>query len=560
MASYRPTIQGHHHMVSAGHYLAAQAGYQILEAGGNAVDAGVASALCLGVVQSDVVNVGGVAPTMIRPAGAPDITVISGVGPWPKATSLEHLAKTYGCVPPGVLRSVIPAGIDVHLTALKRFGTMSFAEVAAPAAAIARDGFVMYPLMANSIANTAADYGSFPSSAAIYLPNGRPPLPGEVFLQSDLARTLQYLADEDRAGSNNGRDAGLAAARAAFYEGDIAGAIADFHAKEGGWITRDDMAGFSVDIESPRSARIGDTMVNVCDGWCQGPVLLQMVNILAKDDLAALGHNSPEYAHLLIEAVRLAFVDRERHYGDPAVTDVPFDRLLSSEHAHDLRARIQADRALSSDEMWAGGVYQPTPKVSADQDTSYTCVVDKDGMVFSCTPSDGSATSPVIPGTGLCASPRGSQSWAIDGHPSSVAPGKRPRLTPNPAIAVRDDGTAIPFGTPGADVQCQAMLQVLLNFTTFGMTAQEAVEAPRFSSYDHPMSFEPHTMQPGVVKAEARLGPDVINSLSAKGHKMEIWEDLDWKGGAVCMIAADPNTGVLSGGADPRRECYALGR
>ena len=187
-------------------------------------------------------------------------------------------------------------------------------------------------------------------------------------------------------------------------------------------------------------------------------------------------------------------------------------------------------------------------------------MIDSGGLVASITPSDGSATSPVTPGWGITPSSRGSQSWAVPGHPSSVAPWKRPRLTPNPAIAETEDGRLIPFGTPGADVQCQAMLQVLLNITAFKMAPQEAVEAPRFATYSYPESFEPHEALPDVLRIESRIDASTKRGLQDKGHDVQDWPNLTWKAGAVCTIVADPQSGLLSGGADPRRPCIAIGR
>ena len=199
------------------------------------------------------------------------------------------------------------------------------------------------------------------------------------------------------------------------------------------------------------------------------------------------------------------------------------------------------------------------PAVEAHLDTSYVCAVDRHGNVFSATPSDVSSSTPVIPGTGLCPSSRGSQSWADPSIAASVAPGKRPRLTPSPALAVGRDGRAIPFGTPGGDVQAQAMLQTLMNRIVFGMDPQAAVEAPRFATYSFPDSFEPHSMQPGRLMLEARLPQALGDQLASVGHDVQWWPDWTWKAGAICMIDSDPNTGLHHAGADPRRSTYALG-
>ena len=243
--SMRPALAGTNHVISAGHYLATQVGMDILQAGGNAVDAGVAAGIALAVVQSDIVNFGGVAPILVYQAGTGKVWSISGLGHWPKAARLEtFLEKHGGTIPSGVLRTVIPAAPDAWITALERFGSMRFGDVAAGAIRLARQGFVMYPLMASVVAEHEKDYAQWASNAAIYLPGGKPPVAGSIFRQTDLADTLQYLADEEREHSGGGRASGLAAARRAFYEGDIAAAIVRYHRQEGGLITRDDLRDF----------------------------------------------------------------------------------------------------------------------------------------------------------------------------------------------------------------------------------------------------------------------------------------------------------------------------
>ncbi len=569
-SAHRPTIAVTRHAISAGHYLAAAAGFAILEAGGNAIDAGCAAGIALGVLQSDLVDVAGVAPIMIYHAESREIVTIEGLGTWPKSLDPELFMREHGGkIPKGVIRTVVPAAPDAWITALRAYGTMSFGEVAAAATRLARDGFPMYPLMAESLNRHEADHRAWPSSAAIFLPNGRVPEAGEVFRQTDLAGSLQYMADEERAASGRGREAGLEAARDAFYRGDIAKKIVAFMKQEGGLLSAEDLAEYRSPITRPQRRRFGDLEVFTCGAWCQGPVLLQTLAILEGTDLKGLGHNSADYIHHLAEALKLAFADREAYYGDPAMIEVPLATLISEEYAAERRKEIRPDRACP--EMPPPGVLgsqaprgfgdfpRPSGDPNPEPDTSYVCVADRHGNLFSATPSDGSYGSPVVPGTGLIPSNRGSQSRPDPRHPAGVAPGKRPRLTPNPALAIRGGEHFMPFGTPGGDVQTQAMLQVLLNRFLFGQDMQSAIESPRFASYSYPSSFAPYDYYPGRLAIEARIPEPVIAELARRGHQIQRWPDWIWTAGAVCAIDVDRKRGVMEAGADPRRAAYAMG-
>ncbi len=571
MPTYRPAITGTRHMISAGHHAATHAGFTILEAGGNAVDAGVAAGIALGILQTDRVNFAGVAPIMIFLAERQEVINIDGLGCWPRAADLSLFQREYGGkMPPGVLRTVIPAAPDAWITALQHYGTMSFGEVAAAAIRFARDGFPMHWFMADYIRDHEADYRRFPTSVPVFLPNNRPPEVNEIFVQPALGRTLQYMADEERAHAAKGRKAGLAAARDAFYKGDIAQAIARFYREQGGWMTAEDLAEFRVRFESPVRTRFRDLDVYGCGPWCQGPVLIQTLNILDGIDLKAMGHNSADYIHTVTEALKLAFADRHRYYGDPRFVDVPIDELASAAYAAERRKAISPQRAApgmpeAGDVRGRSGA-KATPLPSADRgepaplaDTSYVCVIDRHGNAFSATPSDGSSAMPVEPLTGLVPSSRGSQSSTDPNHPACLAPGKRPRLTPNPAMILKDGKVHMPFGSPGNDIQPQAMVQTLLNVALFGMDPQTAVEAPRFATYSYPSSSAPHTYHPGRLNLENRIEPSTGDALAARGHDVKWWPEIEWRAGAVCAIVKDQKTGVMSAGADPRRLAYALG-
>ncbi len=573
MQAHRPTIMGTRHMVSACQYLAAEAGFKVLEAGGNAIDAGVATGIALGVVQPEYVNFAGVAPIIIYSAKDNRVFTIPGLGPWPKATPRDFFKKNHGGkIPQGVLRTVVPAAPDAWITALERFGTMSFGEVAQSAIQYARDGFPVYPLMSEIITEHEDEYRAFPSNVALYLPKGRPPRAGEVFVQKALAATIQHMVDQETAARSRGREAGLAAARDAFYRGDIARAIVKHQKENGGFLSAEDLASYRSGFDEPVSTSFGDIKLYACGPWCQGPSLLEAINLLDAAELHRLGHNSPGYLHRVTEAVKLAFADREAYFGDPRMVDVPIEALLSRDYAKTRREMIRPDRAwpemppagdprkLAADRGAHGARLVPERAFSAPEiDTSHVSCIDRHGNVFAATPSDGSYNAPVIPELGIIPSPRGSQNWGDPDHPSGVAPGKRPRLTPSPAIAMQPGKMKMPFGTPGGDVQTQAMLQVFLNVHLFGMEVQEAVEAPRGASYSYPSSFEPHAYHPGLLNLESRIDKSTGEALAKLGHRVEWWPDWTWLAGAVCTVVADLETGVLKGGADPRRPSYALG-
>ncbi len=575
MLPTRPTIRGRRHVAASCHYLATQAAFAILEAGGNAIDAGVAAGITLGVVEPEYVNFGGVAPIILYLAEEDRVVTISGLGTWPASIPENFFNEHHaGRIPRGILRTVVPAAPDAWITALANWGTMSFADVTSTARDLAGNGFATDAIMAKLLADHAPHIEPDPASRAVYLPNGRSPREGELFVQRDLAATLQYMVDEEAAHGGRGRLAGLDAARDAFYRGDIAHRIVRFQEESGGFLSMADLGGYRSGIEPPAKADYAGVDVYACGPWSQGPSLLQCLRILGHDDLPALGHNSAAYVHLLTETLKLAFADRERYIGDPRFVDVPIDSLLSAEYGAKRRTMIRPQEA------WPGmpppgepselGLRRfnsaaaiPEPRAAwrePDPDTSYVCVVDRKGNAFSATPSDGTTfLTPMVPGLGIIASARGSQSWADQSHPSSVQPGKRPRLTPNPALAIRKGEYVLPFGTPGGDIQTQAMLQVFLNIVAFGMDIQTAIDAPRFASFSFPNSFEPHDYHAGLLRLESRIAAPVGEALSGMGHRVEWWPAFTHAAAVVCAIKADTKSGIKSGGADPRRTSYAIG-
>jgi gamma-glutamyltranspeptidase/glutathione hydrolase len=556
---------GPRHAIAAGHHLAAAAGMAVLEGGGNATDAGCAAGLALGVLLPDLVNVAGVAPILIRRADG-TCESIAGLGPWPVALPPDIFLREHGgTIPDGVRRSVVPAAPDAWITALERDGTLGFADIASFAIRYAEEGFAVFPLLRESILAHRADYARWESNAAIFLPGGSVPEVGERFVQRDLARTLRFLADEARAGeARGGRLAGLAAARRAFYEGEIAEAIVRFQRDEGGFLSRADLAAFRSPIEQVVRRPWRGQEVITCGAWCQGPALLLALGIAERAGIAAYPRNSADQLHILAESIKAAMADREHHFGDPRFVDVPLDALLGEAHLAARAAGIDPGRAeagLKPAILPAGAhpialARRPVPLVEAD--TSHVSVVDRWGNAFSATPSDGSWNSPVVPGLGIIPSNRGSQSRPDPRHPAGVAPGKRPRLTPNPVIVVTEDGGVMPIGTPGGDVQIQAVMQVLLNVFVHGMGLQEAVEAPRVATHAFPSSFAPFEMFPARLSVEAGIAPEVRRELEARGHVLQDWPERCWLAGAVEVAMSRPKQGLVAAAADPRRPTAAI--
>ncbi len=582
--SLRPTYMGTTHMVAAGHYLAAEAGYRILEQGGNAVDAGVAAGIAINVLLPESTNFGGVAPIIIYLAESDSVVTISGLGRWPRAANIDYYMKHAGGeIPKGILQSVLPAAPDAWLTALERYGTKTFGEVVTPALQLAKDGFPMNPVTYEGLLDDAdpitGTLGRWPSTREIFMPGGRVPPVGSLFVQADLGRTFQRLADVEAANTHLGRAGALRAARDYFYKGDIAHEMARFSEEQGGLISYQDLHDFTVRIEAPVKARFRDYEIYTCGPWCQGPVVGQVLQMLEDDDLEGMGHNSPDYLHLYAEAMNMAFSDRHQYYGDPDFIDVPIEGILSKGYTKTRRSDVNMAQAVG--QMPAPGnpwAYQRPPRgdkrafspsnakpsslagVSA-ADTSYTCVVDKWGNAFSATPSDPVSETPIVEGLGFVMSGRGYQGWLDPDMPSSLGPWKRPRLTPNPAIAFKNGKLFMPFGCPGGDAQPQGMIQTFLNIAVFGMRPQQAIEAPRVTTWNFPNSFWPHTYLPGRLRVEGRISLETCADLQSRGHDVEVIPGLSQAySSSVSAVTVDHENGVLMGGADPRRETYVMGR
>ncbi|HBY97657.1 MAG: gamma-glutamyltransferase [Ardenticatenaceae bacterium] len=556
--SMRPTLVGSRYMVSAGHPIVAQVAALVLEQGGTAIDAGVAGGITSNVVQVDMANFGGIAPTLVRMAGSDKVYSVAGVGTWGSDATIQAFRERFGDdMPLGGAVALVPSAPAAWITTLARFGTWSFRDAAGPAIVLARDGFPLDQRTARALRILGGGFSQWGSSRVIYWPSGRPPEEGEWLRQPKLAALLQWMADAevgaDRAGAFEN-------VRRSFYEGEVARRIVEFVRADGGWLTLDDLAGFEAEVGPAPSYRYHGYRVYTTPTWTQGAVLLQALSILAGCDLERMGHNSADYIHFVIEALKVAFSERERYYGDPRFVEIDLDWLLSDGHADQLRGLIRQGTALPN---------LPTleRKTKKRYDTTYLCVVDGAGNVFSSTPSDTLDGGPIIPELGIIVSPRGVQSRLDPAHPSALAPGKRPVVTPAPALALGEeteiDHAVWAFGCPGGDMIIQAMLQAFLNRLHFDMSPQQAVEAARVATFSFPVSFFPNVEVSGRLSLEGRIPEQVRESLKGRGHNLYVWPDYEFDAGGVTMaldLKPPSREGrVLAAAADPRRICYAVG-
>jgi gamma-glutamyltranspeptidase/glutathione hydrolase len=574
----RPVLQGTLGMVAAGHYLAAAIGLRLLEAGGNAVDAGVAAGFALALLKPQSVGIGGEGPILIHLAQQNRSVAITGQGWAPRAASIDWFrARNIRLIPSdGFLPATVPAQFAAWCTALQRFGTAPLADVLGPAVEMAESGFPMYAALRNGISRVADRFlTEWPTSAAVYLPHGRLPEEGELVRNPDWARTLKGAIDASLREAGRGREAAIQAAIDYFYTGPVAEQAVKFSSENAfvddsgeahtGLLSLDDFAAYGANgtsIEDPVQASYRGIDVLKCGPWSQGPVFLQQLKLLEGYDLRGLGHNTAEYLHIYLECAKLAFADRERYYGDPEFTTVPLGLLLSDDYAAERREMIDSRNASLEQRPGSVAVVYASagerwPVVTAD--TTHVDAVDRWGNLFAATPSGGwIGSSPVVEGLGFPLGTRGQMFYLDERHANSLVPRKRPRTTLSPSLALREGQPWLAFGTPGGDQQDQWSLQFFLNVVDFGMDLQEALDAPTVQTTHFPGSFYPHKADPGGARLESRIGTEVRDELAARGHKLSV--DAPWSHGQVTVVAREAN-GVLSGAASPRgRVAYVMGR
>ena len=520
--------------VSAGHDEAARIAVAVLEAGGNAVDAGVAATIALSVLHSEQVQLGGVAPMLVRLARDGKTRSIEGAGRWPMAADRRQFEAAHrGRIPHGVLRTVVPAAPGAWIAALLRFGTRGFAELATPALELASAGFAAHEDLVSCTTHFERYYRRYEENTRIWLPSGRPLALGERFVQPDLAATLALLIETDRsAAARNGRDAGLAAVRDLFYRGMLAERMVAHIRTLGGWLTLHDLGQHRTPVVDATAASVCGGTLFTCGFWSQGPALAQALQILEFANGGAADPAGAGFAHLVIESLALALADRERHYGDEDFVAVPRDRLLARDYAA-ARARLIGPAAAFDGRPQAGA----TPVTSVD--TSVVAVIDADGNAFAATPSDPSFDAPAVPGLGFVVSTRGAQSHVDAAHPAVLAPGKRPRVSACPMLYEAADGRLIAGGGPGGDFQLQAMAQVLARHLLHGTPLEAAVRAPRVFTQSAAASSDPHLAFPGRVLVEDGSPPDLLEGLSRRGHQALPDRLQGSTRPSICLVAAD---------------------
>jgi gamma-glutamyltranspeptidase/glutathione hydrolase len=561
-ATLFPPVRGTREMVAAANNQEVDAGFRILGQGGNAVDAGVATVLAAAVTEQNRFGLGGEIPILIKMSGKP-VEAISGIGVAPARATVEWYAhrpaepwEDPAHKPPipadGIRAAITPGVFDGIMLALERHGTMTFAQVVQPAIEYAQ-GFPISDEMATFLHNYREIIELWPASRAFFFPTPKALRPGDLLAYPTLEKTLRDLvAVEKRAPGD--RAAKIRAVRDEFYKGSIAKRIAAFSDANGGLISYDDLANFHAETDSARSTQYRGYEVHKPGFWTQGPVLLEALNILEGFDLKSMGHNSTVYLHTVIEAVKLAFADRDRYYGDPKFSKIPEGMLLSKEYAAERRKLI--DPAHASMESRPGET--ATEHVSTAHDTTCVNAFDRWGNAFSATPSGAWLPSVIAGDTGVPLTTRLQTFVVTPGHPNQLKPGKRPRVTLSPTIVTRNGEFAFEMSTPGGDNQDQALLQVLLNIIEFGMTPQEAAEAPRFQTEHYYSSFDFHDFKPGRVNVERRVPRQSVDGLLKLGHIVQVTGD--WSNTSAPTVILRTADGVLLGGADPRRARFVFGR
>jgi gamma-glutamyltranspeptidase / glutathione hydrolase len=573
----RRAWRGTHGAIAAGSEPAVEAGMRLYHAGGNAVDAGIAAMLAASVFEFSHFGLGGEAPILVRTRDG-KVHAIAGVGTMPKLATAKFFRERRllpgeileplepgglkGMVPvAGLMPALVPGMVEAALVTLREYGAKSFGEVVEPAIELA-DGVPLDEMRAITIERSRRFFELWPDSKRVFLPNGHVPQPCEVFHQPDLAGTLRSMAAAERRALAAGasRAKAIDAVGDYFYRGDIARRIDRFSRANHGLLRYGDMAAFRLQPEDPVSTTYHGYQVYKPGFWSQGPAMLEALNILEGFDLQRMGWNTADYLHTLVEALKLAYADRDTYYGDPKFVQVPAARLLSKEYAAERRKLIGATASLAFRPGEIGAHRPPHPSETESvhfpidpallaKDTTCVDAIDRDGIMFSSTPSGAWLPSVIAGDTGIALTERAQSFFQIPGHPNELAGGKRPRVTLSPTLVTEGGQPLLALSTPGGDNQEQSLLQVMFNVLEFGMDAQEAVEAPRFQTRHLVSSFDNHAMNPGDLLLDERIPPAVARELAERKHR--VGRRSRWSSGAAPVLIRLTPKGVIEAGADP---------
>jgi gamma-glutamyltranspeptidase/glutathione hydrolase len=569
----RPRVMGTKGAVATGHYLATLAGIEVLRRGGNAIDSGVSAAMALKVIKMDYAGWTGVAPLLLYSARDREAVTRVGAGVTPGRATLEYFLE-HGKT--DVNTALVPADVDVWLSALDRYGTISFEDAAGPALEVAEGGYHLYKHQKGLIDAEQESILRFPYNVQFWFPRG----PGnqrlgDLMVNKDLGKLIRYMIESERKAlaAGGSRSDGIRAARDAFYKGAPARAAADFYAGlEGGLVAYEDLAGYESKWSKPLSTTFEGYDVFVPDGWSQGPRLILFLNLLENFDYESLEFNSAEYVHLLSQVINLGMSDSHRYVGDPDFTKAPKE-LYSKAYARKRAELLDREKAFADMPPWGDPSRMETiakdspatfaratdePSGSPLEDTTSLNVIDAEGNLFSMTESDGHLVNPLIPGWGFGLGRRMSQLNLDPALANVMAPRKRPRNTNSPVLVMKDGKPFMGLSTPGGDEQLQAILQVFLNVVVFGMSPEQALDQPRFGSYNYPETGSEVNENPGVLKLEDRFPAETVEALRRKGHVVKPWGRWDWHACALTVTYRDPETGLLIAAGDVRRETVAL--
>ena len=589
----RPELEGTFGVVTTTHWIATAVGMATLEKGGNAFDAAVASAFTLQVVEPHLNGPGGDVPVIVYDVRRGKPEVICGQGPAPAAATISHYrGEGLDLVPgTGLLAAVVPGTFETWMMLLRDYGTMPLAEVLAPAIGYAQNGHPLLERANATIGTVAALFREhWPTSAAVYLPNNKVPATGSLFANKALAATYaRIVKDAESAGRD--RVAQIERARKSWSQGFIAEAIDRFcrtqdimdtsGARHRGVLTADDMARWTPHVEAPLTYDYGRYTVCKTGPWGQGPVTLQQLALLKGFNLDGLDPTGADFIHTIVECSKLAYADREVFYGDPDFVKVPMATLLSDAY-NAARRKLVTDKAslelrpgsiegfgavvklrrgtVPENASMAAGAGEPTVgKLGTMRgDTVHFDIIDQAGNMVSATPSGGWLhSSPVIPELGFCLGTRAQMFWLEEGHPAALAPGKRPRTTLSPTLALRDGEAYLGWGSPGGDGQDQWITQFFMRHVHCGMNLQEAIDAPAWHSEHFPSSFWPRTARPGVLVVEGRVPKKTVAELERRGHIVEVGPD--WSEGRLTAASRDGRRRRAA--ANPRgMQGYAAGR